>query len=496
MVTSRTPRWARVVLWLLVPVLALSAGVAALTSTDPGQAKLAHWREQLTGADQSANSPSASPASANSPSAGPSSISPAELPTPQAPADQPSGGAPRSLDPDKLAATLQPRLRLKALGPHVVAAVAPLAGGEPAFASGTDPAVPASTMKLLTATAALETMGPEKVFTTSVVRSGSHRITLVGGGDPYLASKPAPGSYPPRADVATLARLTAERLSGEGVGKVRLAYDAGLFEGPALNPHWPASYVGDAVVSPISALWVDEGRDAGGFARVGDPPARAAEVFAAALRRHGIKVSGTPRPASPAADAQAEPVVASVQSAPLAEIVAHVLDVSDNDAAEVLARHVGIASGGSGSIEGAQAGIATTLGALGVPLEGSALYDGSGLSRDDRLTSSALLTVLQVAASADHPELRPVISGLPVAGFTGSLQWRFGDAPMAARGLVRAKTGTLTGVHGLAGVATDRNGTDLAFVLIADNVAPEQALAARAALDRAAAALGACRCSN
>jgi len=92
--------------------------------------------------------------------------------------------------------------------------------------------------------------------------------------------------------------------------------------------------------------------------------------------------------------------------------------------------------------------------------------------------------------------LREVITGLPVAGFTGSLQERFDQGPAAARGRVLAKTGTLTGVHGLAGVATDLDGDLLGFVMIADRVAVPNTLPARHDLDLMAAALGACHCGG
>jgi D-alanyl-D-alanine carboxypeptidase/D-alanyl-D-alanine-endopeptidase (penicillin-binding protein 4) len=133
---------------------------------------------------------------------------------------------------------------------------------------------------------------------------------------------------------------------------------------------------------------------------------------------------------------------------------------------------------------------------LGVDTTGSSVHDGSGLSRRNRLTPDALLGVLRLAASAGHPELRSVVTGLPVAGFTGSLQWRFDEAPSAARGRVRAKTGTLTGVTGLAGIVTDVDGNRMAFVAIADKVPVPQTLAARRDIDLIAGALGACHCSG
>jgi D-alanyl-D-alanine carboxypeptidase/D-alanyl-D-alanine-endopeptidase (penicillin-binding protein 4) len=88
-----------------------------------------------------------------------------------------------------------------------------------------------------------------------------------------------------------------------------------------------------------------------------------------------------------------------------------------------------------------------------------------------------------------------VLTGLPVAGFTGSLEYRF-DAEDAGRGLVRAKTGTLSGVSGLAGTVVDRDGTPMVFALLADRIALVDTLGARAALDDVTSALAACRCGG
>jgi serine-type D-Ala-D-Ala carboxypeptidase/endopeptidase (penicillin-binding protein 4) len=86
------------------------------------------------------------------------------------------------------------------------------------------------------------------------------------------------------------------------------------------------------------------------------------------------------------------------------------------------------------------------------------------------------------------------VTDLPVAGFTGSLAHRFDTGKEAGLGTVRAKTGTLTGVQGLAGTLTTPDGTVMAFVAVADRVKAKNALSARAALDRIAAALAACTC--
>jgi serine-type D-Ala-D-Ala carboxypeptidase/endopeptidase (penicillin-binding protein 4) len=396
-----------------------------------------------------------------------------------------------TLSPAKVRGAVDRYLRDRDLGKSVHAVVAGMSGGRPALSFGADPAMPASTTKLLTATAALQTLGPDHVFETTVVGGRDARIVLVGGGDPFLERRPS-DTWPQRADVVSLARRTAAALEKRGRGKVRIAYDDSLFTGPAENPHWPNDYVPDGVVSPITALWVDQGEDASGFGRVADPSADAAAEFARALERAGIRVLGKPTHARAEPGA---PVLARATSAPLAQIVEYVLGVSDNEGAEVLARHVGLAVSGQGSSAAGSEAVLSTLRQLGVPTANATLYDGSGLSRDDRIDPDTLVDVLRLAASPDHPDLRSTVTGLPVAGFTGSLAFRFDGTPVPGRGRVRAKTGTLTGVSALAGIATDLDGVPMVFALIADKVKLLDTLDARDALDDLAGALGACHCA-
>jgi serine-type D-Ala-D-Ala carboxypeptidase/endopeptidase (penicillin-binding protein 4) len=183
-----------------------------------------------------------------------------------------------------------------------------------------------------------------------------------------------------------------------------------------------------------------------------------------------------------------------VRGAELVEVVQHVLEVSDNEGAEVLARHVALAAGRPASFDGASRAVRSVARDLGIPLKGAVVRDGSGLSRQDRLSVRTLLSLLAAGADPDRPELGGLLEGLPVAGFSGSLASRFTVGADAGLGFVRAKTGTLTGVHGLAGVTVGRDGTPLLFVAVADRVAVRNTLAARARLDRIAAALSSCRC--
>jgi D-alanyl-D-alanine carboxypeptidase/D-alanyl-D-alanine-endopeptidase (penicillin-binding protein 4) len=106
-----------------------------------------------------------------------------------------------------------------------------------------------------------------------------------------------------------------------------------------------------------------------------------------------------------------------------------------------------------------------------------------------------LADVLRLATQDDRPQLRPLLEGLPVSGFTGTLAERFRRPPAApAAGRVRAKTGTLTGVNALAGFTVDADGRLLVFAVLAGRVPAGGTPAARAAIDRVAAALTACGC--
>jgi len=123
------------------------------------------------------------------------------------------------------------------------------------------------------------------------------------------------------------------------------------------------------------------------------------------------------------------------------------------------------------------------------------LVDGSGLSRSNRLQPAALTRLLARVATGDDARLAPVVSGLPVAGFDGTLAERYrrgGSLPGA--GAVRAKTGTLDGVSALAGLVRTADGRLLAFDLTANAVPLGSTRRAERALDVLATRLAACGC--
>ncbi|WP_188111176.1 D-alanyl-D-alanine carboxypeptidase/D-alanyl-D-alanine endopeptidase [Nocardioides antri] len=430
-------------------------------------------------------------------------VPPVRRPRPVAP---PADGSVR-LDPAAVQAAITGYLRDRDLGRNVLAAVAPLEGAFDGFSYGSSTArlaIPASTTKIVTSAVALYLLGPDRVFETRTVLEsggGTPRLVLVGGGDPFLLSSPkaqwgtstAATFAAPKSDVVALARQTARSLRADGVRRVRLGYDDSLFSGPTENPHWRPDYVPDDIVSPITSLWVDEGRDPIGYGRVADPSLTAAQVFSNALSAAGVSIVGSPT--ATVAEGGA-PEMAAVASAPLAQIVQRIIEVSDNEASEVLLRHIGIAEQGEGSFSGGQRGVERALAANDIEMRGSVLYDGSGLSRENQMSPQLLLDVIRWAASDDQPDLRSVITSLPVAGFTGSLADRFDQAAAEGPGRVRAKTGTLTGVTSLAGIAVDIDGSLLVFAMLADKVRRNRAELAEVAMDNAAGALGACHCAR
>ena len=108
------------------------------------------------------------------------------------------------------------------------------------------------------------------------------------------------------------------------------------------------------------------------------------------------------------------------------------------------------------------------------------------------IPASLLTALLSLAASPDQAELSGIFAGLPVAAWSGTLAKRF-DEPDAGAGVVRAKTGTLFGVHAIAGTVTTREGRSLGFAFLADEVPAAQEVA-RELLDQAATALATCGC--
>jgi D-alanyl-D-alanine carboxypeptidase/D-alanyl-D-alanine-endopeptidase (penicillin-binding protein 4) len=150
-------------------------------------------------------------------------------------------------------------------------------------------------------------------------------------------------------------------------------------------------------------------------------------------------------------------------------VVGEILQNSDNMGAEMLVKELGIRPGAAGSTAaGLSAAAAQLEKVAAVTPADMSVVDGSGLDRSDRVTCAVLHRVLDRAG-----ENGDIGKALPVAGQNGTLFKRFGATPAA--GKVRAKTGSLSGVTGLAGFATDQAGHDLSFALLANDLPSDSA---------------------
>lgn len=328
---------------------------------------------------------------------------------------------------------------------------------------GEAPLLPASTQKLVTATAALLQLGPDARFHTPVFGAApvdgvvAGDLTLVGGGDPILASADYAARYERQPQVFTDLGVVAQGLVDAGVRTVTgsVVGDEGRYDRQRGVEGWPDRYVSQDVTGPLSALAVNDGfveyppspdvhRE---LVESDDPARQAAAVLTRLLEDRGVAVGGDPRSGTlPAGVVE----LAAVDSPPLTEVVGQMLRESDNSTAELLLKEVGRAALDP-STAGGRARAATVLAMAGLDLTGAVIVDGSGLSLDDRVTCDLLVELLQ------RPDTGPVLqAGLAVAGESGTLADRFAGTPLA--GHLRAKTGTLNTVSGLAGEVRDDDG--------------------------------------
>jgi len=343
--------------------------------------------------------------------------------------------------------------------------------------------IPASVNKVLTAAAALSSLGPNTRLATQTKLNGTD-LYLVGGGDPLLPRAKGANS------LKALAQKTISALTSENQKKIKLFYDDSLFTGPLLGPGWKTSFPKVGVAAPVSALSVGGARvSPGSVARVANPAKQAAQLFSQRLRQAGISVGIVKRGETPASSVQ----LASVLSEPVSLLVEEMLRESDNDVSEILAHLVGEKTVGEGSFAGGARATKLILDQNGISTKNLSLFDGSGLSEKNKMTSTTVAQVLTEMVRGDKSQWAAIATGLPVAGRTGTLETRFDTKrTQAGAGVVRAKTGSLTGVSSLAGTVLDKSGRLLVFVMMGNQVGSMSS--ARDSMDLIAAKLAKCGC--
>lgn len=323
---------------------------------------------------------------------------------------------------------------------------------------------PASNQKLLTAIAALAVLGPETRLMTEVLLSPAGDLVVRGGGDPTLTTH---GPH-------SLATLAAQvRASGLVQVSGALLVDESADDRVRRAPGWQdwqlPTYTG-----PLSAFMVDDNRwrrDAGFLA---DPALANAELLRVVLAASGVTIAGSVGYGTAGEDAR---VVASLQSAPIAELVIEMLQTSDNQTADLLLKQSGAVASGVASLAAGGAAARAALERLCIEVSGRD-DDGSGLSRANARSAREWRTLLQATRSASWWPI--LFEALPIAGRSGTLASRFHGT--AAEGNVRAKTGTIIGGAALSGYGTTGGGRAFIFSIIVNGPGAQGAAGAIDAL--------------
>lgn len=337
--------------------------------------------------------------------------------------------------------------------------------------NGNAPLVPASNQKILTASAALDLIGPDETLTTTFAAAEPMEngvvegdLFMIGGGDPVLTTdayqaRQQHGRFP-----ETDLEAVADRLVADGLDQIigTVVGDASRYDAQRSLPGWKPRWQSGGTVAPLSALLVNDawlidpvtGEGAGGPAP--DPAQHAAAVMARLLTDRGVVIGGEARSGTAPADPHS---IAEVESPPMSTMVGQVLTFSDNTTAELLVKEMGVRSGATGSTADGVNAVTDWAHDEGVAEQGWVMVDGSGLSSGNLLTCTMLARLLQRAGPDSV-----LADGLAVPGGAGTLEDRFTSGGFPER--LRAKTGTLNDVSALSGWFTGAKDTALDFEFV------------------------------
>lgn len=350
--------------------------------------------------------------------------------------------------------------------------------------------IPASTMKLVTAAAAVASLPLDGRLATRVVAgSRPDQVVVIGAGDPTLsgAAEEEKTFY---ADAPRLDDLVAQVKRRHPGPVAEVLVDESAYQGADFAKGWLAGDVGSGFIAPMQPLMLDGGRLDRGRDESPRTTTPALDAGRELAERLGADPDRTRIGSAPAGAAE----LGKVLSAPLRERILQFMLDSDNVLAEAVGREVARGAGKPASFEGAVAAEQDVLRKAGVDISSARRLDSNGLSSDDRISAGVLARLL-VLATDRSGALRPLLDLLPVAAATGTLYERFSDPATgkeaAGAGWVRAKTGTLDNVSALAGATADQDGRMLVFAFMSNDGATWET---RAALDGLASALRGCGC--
>lgn len=348
--------------------------------------------------------------------------------------------------------------------------------GEEMFSSDTEPVIPASVQKLVTAAAALAVADPDEQMVTQVLTDAEvsdgeldGTVWVVGGGDPLIMTQSYADSHRRQPQLRTPMEDLADQIVGLGVESLRgqLIADESRYDTTRFPETWPQRYINRLHSGPLSALSLNDGIT--GFTHAltaAEQPARwFVSTLADLLRVRGVAVDAD-LVVSTVPSGMTE--IARLTSPPMIEIIQQMLRESDNTTAELMLREIGLRSAGEGSTAAGATAAARIMSEMLPSQPPPTVLDGSGLDRGNLLTCSFLAALIDRLGTESA-----VLAGLPVAARTGTLSHRFGEHPVAGR--LHAKTGLLTGVNSLAGFIETDSGT-VVFAQILNNVPADSRL--------------------
>lgn len=199
-----------------------------------------------------------------------------------------------------------------------------------------------------------------------------------------------------------------------------------------------------------------------------------------ALRQFWAELGGAMGPGDVEAGSPVGAIVlATHRGRPLAEVLRGVMKRSDNALTRLIYLQLGAqaAQGGEATLTASERVVRDWLGAHGVDASALVLDNGSGLSRSERVSPALLAGVLR--AGQRGAQAPELLGTLPIAGVDGTLSRRLKESPATAR--ARLKTGTLRDAVGLAGFVPDASGKPWVFVALLNH--PEAARRGRPVLD-------------
>ncbi|GAB3228969.1 hypothetical protein GCM10027447_21870 [Glycomyces halotolerans] len=343
---------------------------------------------------------------------------------------------------------------------------------------GAEALTPASSMKLVTAVSAYKYLGAEYRIPTTVVEGpDDDTVVLVAGGDITLTID-GEGYYGTGGSLTELAEAVLEARGGDAPSTVVL--DTSVFADAELAAGVESD---DLPYTPrMAPIMVDGGRVDNTqkyYSFHHDPAQAALEAFA-------DLVGAAATAEGPAEAGAAE--LATVYSQPVAGLVDSFVLSSDNGLSDAVALHTALAVEGEMTWDAIDRMHRAMLEEFGIDTSALVFEDGSGLSERNRMTAEAFALMLLGAAESSAST---VFESMPVAGYSGTLGDRF-DSAEEGDGVVRAKTGTLSGVSSLTGSLTTADGRLLVFSLISNE--HSNANAVQDAMDEVTAAVAQCGC--